>query len=82
MFNFLSSIRSDFTNAQIDAVEERIIKLNEYIAECKERARELDREQDRYEDALIKAMEKRLDLIETMEAATTAPTVKHQHKLA
>jgi len=81
MFNFLSSIRADFTNAQIAATEERIIKLEQYIAECKERARELDREQDHYEDQLIKAMEKRLDLIEMMEAAPTASTQTSQ-KLA
>ena len=81
MFNFLSSIRADFTNAQIDAVEDRITKLNMYITECKERMHDLEREQDHYEDALIKAMEKRLDLIETMEAAVTA-SIKNQHKLA
>lgn len=81
MFNFLASIRADFTSAQIDAVEDRITKLKMYITECKERMHDLEREQDHYEDQLIKAMEKRLDLIETMEATPIASTQTSQ-KLA
>lgn len=82
MFNFLSSIKADFTNAQIAAIEDRIVKLSEYIKECNERARELEREIDHYEDQLIKAMEKRLDLIEIMDAAPTTSTIKNTQKLA
>ncbi len=82
MFNFLSSIRADFTNAQIASVEERIENLNTYIRECKDRKYDLDREIDHYENQLIKSMEKRLDLIEIMEAAPTASTIKTTQKLA
>jgi uncharacterized coiled-coil DUF342 family protein len=82
MFNFLSSIRVDFTNAQIASTEERIDTLNKYIKECKERAYDLEREIDHYEDQLVKSMEKRLDLIDMMEAAPTTSITKQTHKLA
>jgi uncharacterized coiled-coil DUF342 family protein len=82
MFNFLSSIRVDFTNAQIASTEERIDTLNKYIKECKERAYDLEREIDHYEDQLVKSMEKRLDLIDMMEVAPTTSITKQTHKLA
>jgi len=83
MLNFLSSIRHDYTCAQIEAVEDRISKLNTYIKECKERMYELDREMDHYEDQLTKSMEKRLDLIETMDAIEATSTRTHStQKLA
>jgi chromosome segregation ATPase len=79
---FLSSIRHDYSCAQIAATEERISTLEEYISECKTRMRDLDREIDMYEDQLLKTMEKRLDLIELMDATDNAPIPKTTQKLA
>jgi hypothetical protein len=79
---FLSSIRHDYSCAQIAATEERINTIEEYISECKARMYELDREINMYEDQLVKTMEKRLDLIEMMDAAESAPITKTTQKLA
>jgi len=83
MFKFLSSIKCDYTCAQISSVEERIVKLEEYIKECKQRSYDLEREMDHYEDQLTKAMEKRLDLFDKMDAAATTSTIfKKSQRLA
>ncbi len=82
MFKFISSIRHDFTCAQISSVEERIDNLNAYIREAKDRKYDLEREIDHYEDQLVKSMEKRLHLIELMEAAPTSSIIKTTQKLA
>lgn len=82
MFNFLSSIRHDYVCCQIESVEKRINDIEAYIKECDESIYNLRREKDHYEEVLIKEMEKRLDLIEIMDAAPTTSTIKQTHKLA
>lgn len=81
MFNFLASIKTDYACAQIESIEAHIEKLQEYIRKCDQKIHNEMRDRDHYDEQITKAMEKRLDLIEMMDEASTSPITK-THQLA
>ena len=80
MFNFLASIQNDYTCAQISSIDEQIKKLRNDIRKCDQKIHDEQRDRDHYDEQITKAMEKRLDLIEIMDEAST-PSIKN-HQLA
>ncbi len=55
MLNFLSSLKSDYTHAQIESVELRIKQLKAFIKDCDQKMYDIEHEKDHYEEQLLKA---------------------------